>query len=158
MLGLVVIILISWGLLRLIEKKNIDVLGIIPCPNRLMQLLIGVAFMILLSLLMIAIESYVLSVEWHQNESINFYTIVKSFVYHLRSALTEDLIFRGALLYILIQRIGSQKSLLVSALCFGVYHVFSYGMTEEQIIHSIYKVSTDKRLPRKRRAMISLLN
>jgi hypothetical protein len=42
--------------------------------------------------------------------------------------LTEELIFRGALLYILLQKIGSPKSIWISAIAFGVYHWFSYGV------------------------------
>lgn len=42
--------------------------------------------------------------------------------------MTEELIFRGALLYILIQKIGSRKSILISAIAFGIYHWFSYGV------------------------------
>jgi hypothetical protein len=32
-----------------------------------------------------------------------------SFIYHLKSALSEDLVFRGILLYILIKKIGVLK-------------------------------------------------
>jgi hypothetical protein len=46
----------------------------------------------------------------------------------VKSVLTEELIFRSALLYILIQKIGSNKSILISAIAFGIYHWFSYGV------------------------------
>ena len=36
--------------------------------------------------------------------------------------------FRGALLYILIRRLGRNKSVLISACAFGIYHWFSYGI------------------------------
>jgi membrane protease YdiL (CAAX protease family) len=57
-----------------------------------------------------------------------------SFIYHLKSALTEDLAFRGALLYILIKKIGVQKGFFLSAITFGIYHWFSYGMINGPII------------------------
>jgi len=38
------------------------------------------------------------------------------------------LIFRGAILYLLIQKIGSNKAILTSAIAFGVYHWFSFGV------------------------------
>jgi hypothetical protein len=59
-------------------------------------------------------------------------------MYHLRSALTEDLVFRGAILYILIQRIGATKALWLSAIIFGVYHWFSYGIIGERIVLLAY--------------------
>ncbi|WP_223033048.1 CPBP family intramembrane glutamic endopeptidase [Hanstruepera marina] len=140
MLGLLIIIVISWALLRFIEKKNSDVLGIIPYPNRLLQFFIGLVFMVLLCLLMVAAETYILDVEWKQKETVDYSLIFQSFIYHIRSALTEDLVFRGAILYVLIQRIGSKKAILLSALCFGVYHVFSYGMMGERLIPIIYVI------------------
>ena len=140
MIGLLVIIVVSWVLLRLIEKKNIEVLGIIPYPKRILQFLIGVVFMMLLCLLWIAIETLVLKVEWQLNKDINYNLIFESFMYHIRSALTEDLVFRGAILYILIKRIGSKWAIFISAIIFGIYHVFSYGMINDKIIAIVYVV------------------
>jgi len=140
MLGLLVIIVVSWVLLRVIEKKNIEVLGIIPNKQRIIQFIIGFAFVALICLLSIYIESFVLNVEWQMNESINYTDILNSFYYHVRSALTEDLVFRGAILYILIIRLGAKWGILISALCFGVYHVFSYGMIGNSIISILYVI------------------
>jgi membrane protease YdiL (CAAX protease family) len=42
--------------------------------------------------------------------------------------LTEELVFRGAILYILISKIGSSRTILLSAILFGVYHWFSFGV------------------------------
>ena len=54
--------------------------------------------------------------------------IIKLCWWDFKSVLTEELIFRGALLYILIHKIGASKSVLLSAIAFGVYHWFSYGV------------------------------
>ena len=140
MLGLLVIIVISWLLLRFIEKKNIGVLGVIPNKQRIIQFTLGFVFVVLICLLSVYIETLVLNVEWKVNDSISLKSIFNSFVYHVRSALTEDLVFRGAILYILISRLGAKWGILISALCFGVYHVFSYGMTGERIIPILYVI------------------
>lgn len=139
MLGLLIIIIISWVLLHFIEKKNIDALGIIPKKNRIIHFLIGFLFIILVVLLNVFIETIVLKINWKLND-INYTNIFNAFIYHLKSALTEDLVFRGAILYILIQRIGAKKAILLSALIFGVYHVFSYGMIGERIILITYVI------------------
>ena len=138
MLGLLVIIVISWVLLHFIEKKNINVLGIIPNKKRIVQFLIGFVVMILICLITIFIESFILKVEWQQNKIINYTAIFNALIYHIRSALTEDLVFRGAILYILIQKIGAKKAILISAFVFGVYHIFSYGMLNNSIIAMLY--------------------
>ncbi len=137
MLGLLVIIVISWVLLHFIEKKNIDVLGIVPTKKRMIQFCIGFIIISLFVLLKIYIETVVQKIEWKSN-TINYTSIFNAFIYHLKSALTEDLVFRGALLYILIQRIGATKAILLSTIVFGAYHWFSYGILNERIILLVY--------------------
>ena len=138
MLGLLVIIVVSWLLLHFLEKKSIDALGIIPNKKRSVQFLIGFIIMAFINLLTIYFESIALNIEWELKKSIDYKNIFKSFVYHLKSALTEDLVFRGAILYILIQRIGAKKGILISAIAFGVYHIFSYGLIGGNIILILY--------------------
>jgi membrane protease YdiL (CAAX protease family) len=138
MLGLFLIIVVSGMLLYFIEKKNITVLGIVPNRKHSTQFLIGFVFIVLVNLLWIYIDSVVRSVEWQLNSRMGYQSVFDAFVYHLRSALTEDLVFRGAILYILISKIGSKKAILISASIFGIYHLFSYGMTGGAIISIIY--------------------
>lgn len=140
MLGLLVIIIVSWVLLHFIEKKNINVLGIVPTKNLAIQFLIGFIIISLIVLLNIYIETIFLNIEWKTNE-VSFSSIFNALFYHLRSALTEDLVFRGAILYILIQRIGATKAILLSAIAFGIYHVFSYGIAGEGIVLIIYVIT-----------------
>ena len=139
MVGLLVIIVISWGLLYLIEKKHITVLGIIPNQKHLAQFFIGFVFIIVINLIWIYIETTMKSVVW-KSKSIDYGLIYNSFIYHLRSALTEDLVFRGALLYILISKIGAKRAILISAVIFGIYHVFSYGMSLNNVVPVVYVI------------------
>ncbi len=140
MLGLLVIIVISWILLRFIENQSIEALGVIPSKQRIIQFLLGFVFVALICLLSVYIETLILNVEWKANDNISLKSIFTSFAYHVRSALTEDLVFRGAILYILIHRLGAKWGILISAVCFGVYHVFSYGMSGERIIPILYVI------------------
>jgi membrane protease YdiL (CAAX protease family) len=137
MLGLLVIVLISWMLLHFIEKKNLDVLGIIPNTNRIVQFLIGCVLIAIIVVMNIYIETIIAKINWKLN-TFNYTTIFNAFLYHLKSALTEDLVFRGAILYILIQRIGATKAIWLSAIVFGVYHWFSYGIINERYILLAY--------------------
>ena len=137
MLGLLVIIVVSGVLLHFFESKNITVIGIIPNQKRIIQFIIGFIFIALICLSSIYIETFILSVQWEM-KPLKYGLIFKSFLYHLKSALTEDLVFRGAILYILISKIGAKKAIFISAFCFGIYHVFSYGMTESGIVQILY--------------------
>ncbi len=137
MLGLFVIIVISWGLLYFIEKEHIHVLGIVPSVNRVSQFFVGLIIITLFVLLNIYIETILEKIEW-ETYKINYSILWNAFLYHLKSALTEDLIFRGAILYILIKRIGANKAILLSAVFFGMYHWFSYGILSERWILLVY--------------------
>ena len=137
MLGLLVIIVVSWLLLHFIEKKNIDVLGIVPNVNKVSQFVIGVLAIAIIVSTNVYIETILVEMKW-ESKPINYSMIFDAFVYHIRSALTEDLVFRGAILYILIQRIGATKAIWVSAIVFGVYHWFSYGIIGERAILLAY--------------------
>lgn len=128
MIGILVAIAISWLLLYLVEKKNILALGLLPLAKRTKQFFIGFAITGLLCVLTQYLEAFLKSSSWVLNENIVFGTVIDSFWWDVKSVLTEELIFRGALLYILIQKIGSKKSILISAISFGIYHWFSYGV------------------------------
>jgi membrane protease YdiL (CAAX protease family) len=128
MIGILVAVAISWLLLYLIEKKNILALGFLPIAKRSKQFFIGFLITGILCVLVQYLESYLKSSTWIFNKDITNGIILKSFWWDFKSVLTEELIFRGALLYILIQKIGSRKSILISAIAFGIYHWFSYGV------------------------------
>jgi len=128
MLGIIVALAISWLLLFLIEKKNILSLGFLPIAKRLKQFFIGFLITAILCAIVQYSESLLKSSTWVLNEKITSQIILKAFWWDLKSVLTEELIFRGAILYILIQKIGSNKGILISAIAFGIYHWFSFGV------------------------------
>ncbi|HKI79674.1 MAG TPA: CPBP family intramembrane glutamic endopeptidase [Ignavibacteriaceae bacterium] len=127
MIGILIAIAISWSLLIAFEKKSILALGFLPFGKRLQQFLTGFLVTAILCILVQYLEAYLKSSSWILNKDITSGIILKSFWWDLKSVLTEELIFRGALLYILIQKIGTLKSILISAIAFGIYHWFSYG-------------------------------
>lgn len=128
MIGLIGILAISWILLHFIEKKNLSILGLFPLPKRMKQFLAGFLVTSILCFLNLHLESCLKTSTWKLNENITSSILLKSFWWDFKSVLTEELVFRGALLYILIQKIGSQKGIIISAIAFGVYHWFSYGI------------------------------
>ncbi len=128
MIGILFAIAISWALLYLFEKENIFALGLFPIEKRLKQFFIGFLITGILCVLIQYLESYLKTSTWILNKNISSRIILKSFWWDFKSVLTEELIFRGAFLYILIKKIGSRISILISAIAFGIYHWFSYGV------------------------------
>lgn len=125
MLGVMIQLILSWIILKIIQKQNLSALGFFPLKKRLTQLLIGVLFVGSLCALVEISNSILTHLSWKLNPSITYVDIINSIWWNLKSVLFEELIFRGALLYIVIKRIGSRKGIILSAVCFGIYHWFS---------------------------------
>lgn len=128
MIGILVELIISWILLYLIEKKSILSLGFTPITDRLKQFIIGFLITAILCISVESLEMLLSSSRWHWNESASVASILAMFWWDFTSVVTEELLFRGALLVILIERIGARKGSILSAIAFGVYHWFSFGI------------------------------
>lgn len=128
MIGILVELIVSWILLYLIERKTILALGFVPISKRLQQLAIGFVITAILCMAVEALEMLLRSSSLHLNENASAARILHMFWWDFTSVLTEELLFRGALLFILIERIGAGKGVIISAVAFGIYHWFSFGI------------------------------
>lgn len=127
MIGIIVQILISIFLLHIIESKTLSVLGWRPNVKRITQLLIGLCIAIFTASTFHLISSQLTGTSWKFNPSFRWVDLANGLWYMFKSVLYEELIFRGALLYIAITRLGLTKGLWLSVVAFGVYHWFSYS-------------------------------
>ncbi|MCX2741083.1 CPBP family intramembrane glutamic endopeptidase [Pontibacter anaerobius] len=128
MIGILVTLTISWILLYLIEKRSILSLGFLPLIKRLKQFVIGFLITAVLCIGVQSLEALLTSSHLFLNKKLNASLLLSMFWWDFKSVLTEELIFRGALLYILLRRFGSEKGIVVSAVAFGIYHWFSFGI------------------------------
>jgi uncharacterized protein len=142
MIGILIVITISWLLLFLFGKNNMLILGFTPITNRLIQFVTGFLITAILCILVQYLETNLKSLVWITNKNITGLSILKSFWYDVKSVLTEELIFRGALLYILIKKIGPNKGVLISAIAFGIYHWFSYGVLGNIFLMALIFIGT----------------
>lgn len=138
MLGILIILILSFVFIFLYDRKISDAIGIIPYPKRILQFITGLLFVSFVQLVIIGLETWIKSIEWKLNHPINYQLIYSAIRYHIISALTEDLVFRGALLYIFIKQFGMQIALIFSGIAFGIYHWFSYDMFGAGIIPIVY--------------------
>lgn len=128
MAGIVVQIVLSWIIIWLIEKKNLNVLGWKPTRERLKHFTV---FFLLTSLFCASpflVRIYISGEEWIVNPGLNSQLILNGIWWNIKSVLFEELIFRGVLLYILIRRAGIKTGIILSAVAFGIYHWFSFGV------------------------------
>ncbi len=127
MIGAIVELLVSWALLHFIQHRNLSVIGFRPTPRRLRLAGLGFLLGIVYFTLFYLIQAALLHDPYHLNTAYTLPAMIKGLWYVFKSVLFEELIFRGALLYILIKRIGPAKAVLISAIAFGIYHWFTIG-------------------------------
>lgn len=128
MLGIIVQLVISWLIIWLAEKQHLTVLGFYPTKQRLADLLL---FLIVGSVC--CASGFLLSMwwgneKWELNPLFNKRLLWDGIWWNLKSVLFEELIFRGVLLFILINRLGVAYGIIISSVAFGIYHWFSYGI------------------------------
>ena len=128
MAGIIVELIISWLLLWLICKKHLSVLGFKPTKNRLLHLFVGFLIAAFCCSTYQIMTTLFANNSWTLNKQLSGKGILESLRGVLISVLYEELIFRGALLYIAIKKLGVSKACILSAVCFGIYHWFTFNV------------------------------
>jgi membrane protease YdiL (CAAX protease family) len=124
-MDLLVELALSWLIIRLAQKKGLGVLGMRPNRTRILQLLSGFFGACLLCGFNFFLQTRFSGSHWLWNKALTLPSTLDSVWWVLHSVLYEELIFRGALLYGAIQKVGLKKACLLSAIAFGIYHWFS---------------------------------
>jgi membrane protease YdiL (CAAX protease family) len=142
MIGIFVEVFLSWILLKFIEQKNLSALGLLPTRQRIGELMIGLLLSIPFQIVFLAGVSLLVRNPYHPNPHYSLKDFLMAAGYVFKAVLYEDLIFRGALLYILIKRLGPQKAVLISGFLFGIYHWFSWGVLGQPLQMAIIFLMT----------------
>ncbi|MCH7877859.1 MAG: CPBP family intramembrane metalloprotease [candidate division Zixibacteria bacterium] len=127
MLGLLVILACTWTLLYVFEKRSLLALGFTPILQRIRQFTIGFLFTATLSAFFLIGDSLFRESQWIINNEFSYRLLLYATWWDFKSVLTEDLLFRGGVLYLLIRRFGVRRSVLASALAFSAFHLNSLG-------------------------------
>ncbi|NNL79920.1 MAG: CPBP family intramembrane metalloprotease, partial [Flavobacteriaceae bacterium] len=116
MLGILVVFIISWLLLWLFSREHITVLGIKPTSGRLKEFLIGLVLMAVFCIINLLGQAYFQDVSYVQNPDYGIRESINGVYWTFKAALFEELIFRGAILYILIRKIGVIKACIIGSI------------------------------------------
>lgn len=138
MLGVLVVFFLSWLILWIVFKEHITALGILPNARRLKEFSVGILLMAVFCAINLLGQSFFKEVSYVRNPDYGFMESLNGTWWTFKAALFEELIFRGAILYILIKKIGVYRACILSAIVFGIYHWFSYQMFGLGIIPMIY--------------------
>jgi membrane protease YdiL (CAAX protease family) len=125
-IGIIVLLAVSWLILWFVEKKNLSVLGLRPTPARLKQFGAGFIVMAIFCAINILLITLFGNYSWTVNDNYTFSGFLSGLLFTVSSVFGEELLFRGAILYILIRRVGLTRACVLSAIAFGIYHWFTY--------------------------------
>ncbi|ASK31790.1 CPBP family intramembrane metalloprotease [Chryseobacterium sp. T16E-39] len=127
MIGIIAELIISWFLLWIIDRKNLSVLGFKLYRKRIHQLGAGFLLAVICCSLYHLMSVNFTDNSWVLNKKVTGYIVLISLWFTVKSVLFEELIFRGALLYLAIEKLGIKIACILSAVSFGIYHWFSYN-------------------------------
>jgi len=128
MIGITIELLLSWTLLYVLYRKDLSVLGLSLAKRKYLILLTGFFLPVFyLSALYLSIAVMVGN-PFTINPDYTWGKFAEGLGFVMRGVWYEELLFRGALLYIIIKKWNSQTGLWISAITFGIYHWFSYGI------------------------------
>jgi uncharacterized protein len=128
MVGLLVALVVSGILLWLFDRSTLLVLGFKPTKWRACDFAFGFISSSVLCGICLYLIAMITGTTLTYNPNFTPATFLSSSFWMLKSVLTEELLFRGALLYIAIKKLGIKNACLLSSVAFGIYHWFSYGV------------------------------
>ena len=140
--GIGVQLAISWLLLWLLERRNLSALGLSPTKRRVIQFIFFLFLTAVCCSTQFLMRMLFASEQWEVNHALSGKLFMEGTWWNLTSVLYEELIFRGALLFILIRRIGALRAIIISSMGFGIYHWFSFGQLGNYQQMAITFVST----------------
>lgn len=128
MTGIIVQLALSWMIIWLYERNNLKVLGFFPTASRLKDFVLFLIVTALCCTSGFLMKMYFGGVSYTVNPELTPALVLNGLWWNIKSVMFEELIFRGVLFYILIQKLGIVKAVVISSIAFGIYHWFSFGV------------------------------
>lgn len=125
MIGVLIQLAVSFVVLYFSDHRGLEALGVLPSKKRLID------FSIFFSASVIACSTgFILRIilakeNWGLNPLFDLTLLADGIWWNVKSVLFEELIFRGALLVLMVKWVGKNIAILLSAISFGIYHWFS---------------------------------
>jgi membrane protease YdiL (CAAX protease family) len=128
MIGIIIQLAISWLIIWLFEKGNLNIFGLLPTKKRLKDFIVFFLIAAACATSGFLLKMLIAKQSWELNPAINGRVILQGVWFTVKSVLFEEFIFRGVLLYILIEKLGATRAIIISAVAFGIYHWFSHEL------------------------------
>lgn len=137
MLQIIGLLAISWLIAWLFKRNNLSVLGLAPNKERLKLIFILFTVTAVCCSTTYLMKTYFAKEQYTINPKLTANIIFSGIWETLRGVLTEELICRGVLLYILIKKIGAKWAIVITSVVFGLLHWINNGLWGNLIQMSI---------------------
>ena len=138
MIGILVVLILSWFLLRVVARERLTVLGITSNRRRLREFGVGLLFMAGVGVINFVWQAHIKEIHYQLNPEYGVGPLLSGSFWVLKAVVFEELVFRGALLYLLIKWIGPIRACLLSSFVFGIYHWYSYEVFDRGLVVLLY--------------------
>ena len=128
MIGIVVLLVVSVVLLYWAGQMELIKSAFLPMTHRIKELTTG---FLITAFLCLVVEIVMMTLKQSKislNPEFTPGRFIQMSFFDLKSVVTEELVFRGALLFLLIEKIGAKRAIWISAILFGMYHWFSMSL------------------------------
>lgn len=128
MLQIIALFAISWLIVWLFHKHNLSVLGLMPTKDRL-----KLCFYVFIITAICCSTAFILKMVFAKEQYTINANLTASLIFselwnNIRGVLTEELLCRGVVLYILIKKLGSKWAIIISSLFFALLHWLNNGV------------------------------
>jgi uncharacterized protein len=137
MLQIIGLLAISWLIVWFFDKNNLSVLGLMPTKERLKLCFYLFIVTAICCSIAFVLKIYFAKEQYTLNSKLTTSLILSELWGNIRGILTEELLCRGILLYILIKKWGSKWAIIISAIIFGLLHWLNNGVFGNVIQMSI---------------------
>ncbi|MBK8848726.1 MAG: CPBP family intramembrane metalloprotease [Saprospiraceae bacterium] len=128
MLQIVALIAVSWLILWLTERENLSVLGLTPTFQRVKYVAILFSVSAIISGSAYLLKMYFAKEVYLVDGTLTPTGFLLESWYQIRTVLTEELLCRGVILYIMIKKWGQGPAILVSSILFALLHWLNAGV------------------------------
>jgi len=122
------LLLLCWFTIYLSEKRNIFHQWLFPPRLRGSEFFLGLIFSIVLCVLTQIFLSQLGDRTWHVSKDISVGKLTFSLLFDFNSVVSEEVLFRGIILFFLIKYWKTGPAMIISASVFGIYHWFTFGV------------------------------
>jgi len=137
MLQLIGLFAISWLIVWLFDKHNLSVLGLMPTKERLKLCFYLFVVTAICCSTAFVLKMYFAKEQYTISPKLTTSVIFSELWNNIRGVLTEELLCRGVVLYILMKKLGSKWAIIISSIIFGLLHWLNNGVFGNAIQMSI---------------------